>query len=111
MANDKDAYVLCDGSTFTSYKSKLAIISLVQKSAEATLNIYNAYAVNPEKIKTAKIATAKDFINWLISADIQKVIGQYGVKEFGGPLFNPISDGNCTYPACPILTDNMKPIP
>jgi len=110
MANEQNAYVLCDGSTFTSYKGKLALVSLVNKPSEATLNIYNAYAINPAKVKTAQIKVANDFINWLISPDVQKLIGNYGVKEFGGPLFNPISDGGCTYPACPNLTDNMKPV-
>jgi tungstate transport system substrate-binding protein len=110
MANEQNAYVLCDGSTFTSYKGKLALVSLVQKTAEATLNIYNVYAINPAKVKAAQIKVANDFINWLISPDVQKLIGQYGVKEFGGPLFNPISDGGCTYPACPDLTENMKPV-
>jgi tungstate transport system substrate-binding protein len=110
MANEQNAYVLCDGSTFTSYQGKLALIALVKKASAATLNIYNAYAINPDKIKSAKIDIAKDFINWLISTDVQKLISEYGVKEFGGPLFNPISDGGCTYPACPNLTENMKPV-
>ncbi len=110
MANEQNAYVLCDGSTFTSYMGKLALVSLVNKPSEATLNIYNAYAINTAKVKTAKIEIANDFINWLISPDVQKLIGQYGIKEFGGPLFNPISDGGCTYPACPNLTENMKPV-
>jgi tungstate transport system substrate-binding protein len=110
MANEQEAYVLCDGSTFTSYMGKLALVSLVNKPSAATLNIYDVYAINPEKVKTAKVAIANDFINWLISPDVQKLIGQYGVKEFGGSLFNPISDGGCTYPACPNLADNMKPV-
>jgi len=108
MANEQNAYVLCDGSTFTSYKGKLALVSLVNKPSEATLNIYDVYAINPDKVKTAKVAIANDFINWLISPDVQKMIGQYGVKEFGGPLFYPITD--TTYPAIPNLADNMKPV-
>jgi tungstate transport system substrate-binding protein len=110
MANEQNAYVLCDGSTFTSYMGKLDLVSLVNKPSAATLNIYDVYAINPEKVKTAKLAIANDFINWLISSDVQKLIGEYGVKEFGGSLFNPISDGGCTYPACPNLADNMKPV-
>lgn len=110
MANEQIAYVLCDGSTFTSYIGKLDLIPLVNKPSEATLNIYNAYAINPEKIKSAKIEQANAFINWLISPEVQELIGQYGVKEFGGPLFNPISDGNCIYPACPDLAENMAPV-
>jgi len=110
MANERNAYVLCDGSTFTSYKGKLALVSLVEKPSASTLNIYNAYAISTAKVKTANVAMANKFINWLISTDIQKVIGQYGIKEFGGPLFNPISDGGCTFPACPNLTENMLPV-
>jgi tungstate transport system substrate-binding protein len=108
MANELNAYVLCDGSTFTSYKGKLALVSLVQESAAETLNVYNVYAINPAKIKTAKIDIAKLFINWLISSEVQKDIGEYGVKEFGGALFHPITD--TSYPAIPDLTDNMKPV-
>jgi len=110
MANERNAYVLCDGSTFTSYKGKLTLSSLVEKPSEATLNIYNAYAISTAKVKTANIKIANSFINWLISSEVQKVIGQYGVKEFGGSLFNPISDGGCKYTACPNLTENMKPV-
>jgi tungstate transport system substrate-binding protein len=110
MANEQNAYVLCDGSTFLSYEGKIAIIALVKTAAESTLNIYNVYAINPEKIKTTKIKIANDFINWLISDEVQAMIGKYGVKEFGGPLFNPISDGKCTYPACPNLTENAVPV-
>jgi tungstate transport system substrate-binding protein len=110
MANERNAYVLCDGSTFTSYKGKLALVSLVEKPSEATLNIYNAYAISTAKVKTANIKVANEFINWLISPEIQTVISQYGIKEFGGPLFNPISDGSCTYPPCPNLSENMKPV-
>lgn len=110
MANEQLAYVLCDGSTFQSYKGKIDLVALVRTAAEATLNIYNVYAINPETIKSAKLSIANDFINWLISDEVQDLIGLYGVKEFGGPLFNPINDGNCTYPACPNLTENAKPV-
>ena len=110
MADQMSAYVLCDGSTFLSYLGKMALVSLVNKPAEATLNIYNVMAINPEKIKTAKIAIANDFINWLISPEVQKLIGEYGVKEFGGSLFNPITDGGCTYGACPNPVDNLVPV-
>jgi len=110
MANEMNAYVMCDGSTFTFAKSRLTLVSLVQKPSEVTLNIYNVYAVNPAKIKTAQIKIANDFINWLISPEVQKIIGEYGAKEFGGSLFNPITDGGCTYAACPDPVANLKPV-
>ncbi len=109
MANEMNAYVLCDGSTFTSFKTKLTLATLVQKTAAETLNVYNAYAISTDKVKTANVKVANVFINWLISSDVQKLIAQYGVKEFGGPLFFPIQDP--TFPAISNLADNMKPIP
>jgi tungstate transport system substrate-binding protein len=111
LADQLNAYVLCDGSTFLSYKGQLRLVSLVTSADEATLNIYDVYAINPEKVKTAKIDIANDFINWLISPDVQKLIGEYGVEEFGGSLFHPITDGGCTYGQCPNLVENQKPVP
>ena len=110
MANEQNAYVLCDGSTYLSYKANLVLVPLVSKPSEPALNIYNVYAVNPAKVKAAKIDIANKFINWLISAEVQKIIGKYGYAEFGGQLFNPITDGGCTYPACPNLTENSVPV-
>jgi tungstate transport system substrate-binding protein len=110
MSDQLNAYVLCDGSTFTFTKSKIALVSLVQNPAEDTLNIYDVYAINPEKIKTAKLDMAKNFINWLISPEIQSLIGEYGTVEFGGSLFNPITDGGCTYGPCPDPVENLKPV-
>jgi tungstate transport system substrate-binding protein len=110
MANEMNAYVLCDGSTFIFAKSRLDLVSLVQGASEVTLNIYNIYAVNPEKIKSAKLTIANKFINWLISEEVQSIIAQYGAKEFGGSLFNPIIDGGCTYDLCPDPEENLKPV-
>jgi tungstate transport system substrate-binding protein len=110
MANELNAYVLCDGSTFVFAKSNISLVSLVQGATEVTLNIYNIYAVNPEKVKSAKLSIANQFINWLISDEIQAIIGEYGVAEFGGSLFNPITDGGCTYSACPDPVENLKPV-
>jgi tungstate transport system substrate-binding protein len=108
MANELNAYVLCDGSTFTSYQGRLSLVALVKKTSGETLNVYNVYAINPDKIKTTKIAVAKEFINWLISPDVQKMIGEYGVKEFGGPLFYPIGDP--TFPAIANVAENAQPV-
>jgi tungstate transport system substrate-binding protein len=110
LADQLNAYVLCDGSTFLSYEGKIALVSLVQKPSADTLNIYSVYAINPDKIKSAKITIANEFINWLISPEVQELIGKYGVEEFGGPLFHPITDGGCTYDACPDPVENMKPV-
>lgn len=125
IANEKNAYVLCDGSTFTTLQKNMALVSLVKKNSIESLNIYDVYAVNQYKVlnsdptkttntlvpaSAVKLDLAKAFINWLISSEIQKVIGEYGVKEFGGSLFYPIADPAFTIPNFDV-TANMQPIP
>ncbi len=109
MANEQGAYVLADISTFLAYKGKLNLVPLVEKG-EIFLNVYAAMAINPEKIKTAKIQLANNFINWLISDEIQKVIGTYGVAEYGRPFFNPTSGGGCKQQGCPTVDEYSKPV-
>ncbi len=109
MASEEEAYVLADISTFSAYKSKLDLVTLVEQG-EIFLNVYAAMAINPDKIKTAKIQIANNFINWLISDEIQQVIGTYGVAEYGRPLFYPTSGGGCQIPGCPTVDEYSKPV-
>ena len=109
MANEEGAYLLADISTFSAYKSKLDLVPLVEQG-EIFLNVYAAMAVNPDKIAKAKIQIANNFINWLISDEIQQVIGTYGVAEYGRPLFNPTAGGSCQIPGCPTVDEYSKPV-
>jgi tungstate transport system substrate-binding protein len=116
MANEMQAYVLADISTFLAYnkKSNLSIVSLVEQDA-IFLNVYAAIAINPEKITTAKIDIANQFINWLIGPEVQEIMGTYGKAEYGRSLFNPIArgleDGSAKLPGFPPREDYTKPVP
>ena len=105
MANEEQAYLLADISTFLAYKGKVTIVPLVEQGA-LFLNVYDVMAINPDKIKTAKmLPTANAFINWLISDEVQNVLATYGVAEYGRSLFTPLKGGGCTEPGCPKLED------
>ena len=88
MASEKQAYTLTDMGTFLTYKSKLSLVPIVDKGA-ILLNIYSVIAVNPEKIKNTNIEMANNLITFLTSPEIQQLIGNYGVKEYGMQLFTP----------------------
>lgn len=110
MASELGSYILADISTFLAYKGKANVISLVEKG-DLFLNVYDVMAINPEKIKTAKmLPTANAFINWLISDEVQNVIATYGVAEYGRPLFNPLKGGGCIEPGCPRVEDYTVPV-
>ncbi len=48
-------------------------------------------AVNPDKNTEINADLSDDFIDWLISKEIQEKISTFGVEEFGQPLFVPDS--------------------
>jgi len=88
MASEKQAYTLTDMGTFLSYKNKLDLVPMVDKGS-ILLNVYSAIAVNPEKHPKTNIDMANNLIDFLISPEIQKLIGNYGVREYGTQLFIP----------------------
>ena len=110
MANEMQSYVLADISTFLAYnlKSGLDIVSIVEKDP-IFLNVYAAIAINPETHPKAKVEIANKFINWLISDEVQEIIGVYGTAEYGRSLFYPIA--TCDMPGCLPVEDYTKPVP
>jgi len=110
MANEMQAYVMADISTFLAYnlKSGLDIVSLVEADP-IFLNVYAAIAINPETHPQAKIDISNRFINWLISDEVQEIIGTYGKAEYGRSLFFPID--TCDMPGCPPVEDYTTPVP
>ena len=104
------AYVLADISTFLAYnlKSDLNIEPIVDKDS-IFLNVYAAIAINPETHPNAKIDIANQFINWLISDEVQDIIGTYGTAEYGRSLFFPIA--SCDMLGCPPEEDYTTPVP
>jgi tungstate transport system substrate-binding protein len=96
MASEKQAYTLTDMGTYLSYKSKLELVPIVDKGS-ILLNVYSVIAVNPDKVTTVKnLEMANNLISFLTSAEIQKLIGNYGVKEYGLRLFTPCAGAEPT---------------
>ena len=52
-------------------------------------NQYGVICVNPDKTKTSNHDGAKAFQKWIVSKETQKLIGEYGVEEYGQALFVP----------------------
>ncbi|MBF8267912.1 MAG: Tungsten transporter substrate-binding protein, partial [Dehalococcoidia bacterium] len=45
--------------------------------------------VNPKMHSQAQAAMTNNFVRFLLSAEVQKLIGEYGVEKYGKPLFTP----------------------
>ena len=54
-------------------------------------NPYGVITVNGDKGAHIQTALATEFVDWLVSMDTQGMIAEFGVAEFGAPLFTPDS--------------------
>lgn len=88
MASEKEAYTLTDIGTYLAFQRKLELVPLIEKN-DILLNVYTVIAVNPQKVAGVKIELVNKLIDFLTSPEIQEAIGNYGVKEYGKPLFTP----------------------
>ena len=88
MADEMQGYTLSDRATYLSMRDNLELV-IVTEGDERLFNQYGVIAVNPEKNEQINAEGAQAFIEWLLSAETQELISQYGVEEFGEPLFIP----------------------
>jgi len=95
MASEKNAYTYADMGTFIAFKSKLSLVPIVDKGA-LLLNVYSVIAGNPQKTPVVKAGMANNMVAFLTSPEIQKLIGEYGVKEYGLQLFVPCAGNEPT---------------
>ena len=91
MASEKQAYTLTDIGTYLAYKGKPKLVPMIDKGS-MLLNVYSAIAVNPERIPGVKFDMANNLINFLTSPEIQELLGDYGIKEYGVQLFIPCAE-------------------
>ncbi|NLA38557.1 MAG: tungsten ABC transporter substrate-binding protein, partial [Methanomicrobiales archaeon] len=95
VANQKDAYTLSDIGTYLAFQDQIDLVELVTEG-DQLLNRYSAIAVNPDMASGVNIDEANRFINWIISDETKEFIGNFGVEEFGQPLFVPLYEPECT---------------
>jgi tungstate transport system substrate-binding protein len=87
MASELDAYTLTDRGTWLAYRGHLELTLLLQGDPPL-FNPYGIIAVNPERHPHVNYAGATALIDWLASADGQKMIARYTVD--GQVLFHPL---------------------
>ncbi len=85
-AQASSAYVLSDRGTWLNFKNKNDLQIGVQGD-KRMFNQYGVMLVNPDKHPNVKKDLGQQFIDWLVSVEGQKVIGDYKIN--GEPLFYP----------------------
>ena len=90
IANERDAYTLTDRGTYLTFRKRVPLPILLEKD-RLLLNIYSVIEVNSGNGPRVNATGGKAFADFLVSSRIQAVIGSFGIKTFGQPLFMPIA--------------------
>jgi tungstate transport system substrate-binding protein len=90
IADDRKAYTLTDRGTYLAFQKRVRLPVLVEGDAPL-LNVYSVMEVNPSNGPKVNTAGGKAFADFMVSADVQKVIKTFGVDKYGQALFVPIA--------------------
>ncbi len=92
MADEQQAYTLSDRATYLARTLEGTDLIIAVEGDPILFNPYGVIAVDPAKNEAIKGDLANQFIDWLVSLPAQEAISQFGVEEFGAPLFVPDSE-------------------
>jgi tungstate transport system substrate-binding protein len=97
-SNEAGAYTLTDRGTYLSMRDSLPNLEVMvggdtidENADPALLNPYGVIPVNPDK-GGINATLAQDFVDWITSIPTQRMIQDYGLDQFGQPLFYPDSE-------------------
>jgi tungstate transport system substrate-binding protein len=88
VVSEKGDYAITDAATYLTNQKQLDLVIMVQGD-KAMLNFYHVIEVNPDKWPKVNTAGAKAFSDFLLSAQGQKAIADFGKEKFGKSLFIP----------------------
>ncbi|HOF28456.1 MAG TPA: substrate-binding domain-containing protein [Anaerolineaceae bacterium] len=84
VANEKQAYTISDKATFLAHENTL---SLLLEETDDMKNTYSVIAISAKRFADTNTDGAQAFIDWLKTDTARKMIAEFGVAEYGEPLF------------------------
>jgi tungstate transport system substrate-binding protein len=95
MADELKAYTLTDRATWLVLRRDRKIdLPIICEKVPELLNYYGVIAVNPARHPGINAEGGQAFVDWMLKDSTQKLIGEYGLAEFGGALFTPNAGAN-----------------
>jgi tungstate transport system substrate-binding protein len=85
-------YTLLDRATVLTLGADLGLAVLLEGDP-LLLNMISVLPVNPATVAGVRAGAAAQFIAWLMGAAAQQLIAEFGVAQFGQPLFYPRAPG------------------
>ena len=88
LADEKRAYTLTDRATYLAWRDKLQLVPMVEGDS-LLYNVYHVLELNPHNAARINVAGGQAFADFIVSAEAQALIGQFGRSAFGQSLFVP----------------------
>lgn len=89
--DEQKGYTLMDRATLITTKDKIKNIAVLVEKDEILINYISLIPVSKAKFPNVNADAAKAFIDWMVSAEGQKIIKEFGKDKYGEPLFFPNS--------------------
>jgi tungstate transport system substrate-binding protein len=91
ITDEQQAYTLADRATYLARTLEGLDLEILVEGDPLLFNPYGVIVVNPDKGDHIHAELANSFVDWLIAVPTQEMIAEFGVEEFGSPLFTPDS--------------------
>lgn len=88
MTAEMQAFTLTDRATWYANMDSLYPLTIIMEGDAGLLNPYGIIPVLDAPSENG-LQAAYEFVNWMTGERGQGLIGQFGVEEFGAPLFFP----------------------
>ena len=86
VAREKQGYTVTDRATLLAFTGK-ADLPVLLEGDPALLNVYHVIVPNPAKLPKTNTEGARAFKDFLVKAETQKMIGDFGKEKYGQALF------------------------
>jgi tungstate transport system substrate-binding protein len=88
VASEKAGYTLSDRATYLAQRDTLKL-QVLSEGDPGLLNVYHVIEMTTKAGKRVRTDAGKAFADWIVSAPVQRMIGEFGKAKFGQSLFTP----------------------
>lgn len=87
LSAEKEGYVLTDRATYLAHAKNYEDMVILVEGDDVLLNIYHVMQVNDTKHALVNGEAGKLFVEFMVSDQAQEVIKDFGIDQYGQPLF------------------------
>lgn len=87
LSAEKEGYVLTERATYLAHAKNFEDMVILVEGDDKLLNIYHVMQVNDAKHELVNGQAGKLFVEFMVSDEAQEIIKEFGVEQYGQPLF------------------------